>query len=182
MIKEGGYNCQEANRLTIQRERRYIAEYMLQFFPEGNTALNVELGPLPDEVVSLYGERGAALRMRPWRRRIDGVAWRPDAYYLVEAKIRDPLEGLGRLQTYRDLARATPELPGYDGQPFVMRLVVPFSLAWIQEAARAAGIDMVEWMPAWIVDYFRGRQEYFTAEYRARRDEKARMRELFGLE
>lgn len=168
--------------MTVQRERRYIAEYMLAFFPEGNYALNVELGPLPQEVVAVYGEQGAALRMRPWRRRIDGVAWRPEAYYLVEAKIRDALEGLGRLQTYRDLAKASLDLPGHDGQPFVMRLVVPFSLEWIKTAALAAGIELVEWMPAWIVDYFRERQEYFTPEYRAKRDERQRMRQLFGLE
>ena len=165
-----------------QRETRLLWEYMKVTYPNETWATNVELGPLPQEIVAVYGSQGAALRIRPWRRRIDGVAWRPGAYYLVEAKIRDPMEGLGRLQVYRDLAQVSPELPGHDGQPFVMRLVVPFSLEWIKAAALAAGIQLVEWMPAWIVDYFRERQNYFTPEYRAKRDEKVRMRQLFGLE
>lgn len=155
---------------------------MAQFYPEGNWALNVELGPLPSQVVEIHGERGAALRLRPWRRRIDGVVWRPDTYYLIEFKLRDPLEGLGRLQTYLALSKQTPDLVGYEGQPFVMRLVVPFSLDWIQVAAREAGIDLVQWMPDWVIAYHQHMQQYFTAEYRAKRDERARMRTLFGLE
>ncbi len=168
--------------MTEQRERRYISEYMLQAFPGGSFALNVELGPVPTELVEVHGLDGAALRYRPFRRRVDGTAWDERTYWLVESKIRDPLEGLGRLQTYRDLAGETPDLVGYERQEVRMRLVVPFSLDWIKVAAQKAGIELVEFFPSWITAYFQERQRYFTAEYRAKRDEKQAMRKLFGLE
>lgn len=165
-----------------ERERRYISEYTLEHFPEGNFQLNVPLGPIPEEIVKLQGlARGAAF-YRSARRRVDATAWRPEAFYLIEAKIRDPLEGLGRLQTYRDLARVTPDLLGFEGQPIVARLVVPFSLTWIIEAARAATIELIVWKPPWIDDYVRERQLYFTAEYRRAREEKKHLRQLFDLE
>jgi len=34
-----------------ERERRYISEYMMTTWPEGNWQLNVELGPIPQEYV-----------------------------------------------------------------------------------------------------------------------------------
>jgi len=164
------------------RERRYISEYCLEHFPQGNFQLNVSLGPIPEEIVELHGlARGAAF-YRSARRRVDATAWTREAFYLVEAKIRDPLEGLGRLQTYRDLAPLTPDLLGYERQPFVARLVVPFSLPWIIEAAKRARLELVVWKPAWIDDYVRDRQLYHTAEYRRAREDNRRMRELLGLE
>lgn len=168
--------------MTVQRERRYISEYMLQAFPGGAFGLNVELGPVPADLVEIHGAQGAKMIFRPFRRRVDGVAWDSASYWLVESKIRDPLEGLGRLQTYRDLAEHTPDLVGYEGQKLRMRLVVPFSLDWIKLAAQKAGIELVEFMPAWIYGYFNERQKYFTAEYRVARDEKVRMRQLLGLD
>ncbi|MCI0437593.1 MAG: hypothetical protein L0177_00490, partial [Chloroflexi bacterium] len=125
---------------------------------------------------------GAAALLRPQRRRVDAVAWSADAYYVIEAKIRDPFEGLGRLIIYAEEARVTPDLPGYEGQPIIPRLVVPYTIERDRAAARAHGIELVEFAPAWIGDYVRERQNYFTAEHRQARDEKKRLRDLFGLE
>jgi hypothetical protein len=164
------------------REKRYIAEYMAETFKPDEYMLNVPLGPIPDELVNIHGLTGAAAVFRPSRRRIDAVAWPDKSYILIEAKIRDPLEGLGRLNTYYNLASKTPDLPEYHGQAFEKRLVVPYSLEWIKSAAKDDNINLVIYWRDWIADYVKERQNYFTAEYQIAREEKQRLREAFGLE
>lgn len=164
------------------RERRYIADYMLQEFPQGGWTLNVPLGEVPEEIVARYGPvRGAAL-FRPSRPRVDAVASLPDRYLLLEAKVREPKAAIGELLLYRDLAAMTMDLPGYRGQPIALRLVVPWLLDWVREVARNHALEVAVYLPAWIEDYIRERQEYFTAAYRQRREEKKRLRELYGVE
>jgi hypothetical protein len=163
-------------------ERRFIREYMDHIYPPGTYELNVEIGEIPQEILEIHGLRGARLLYRPFRRRIDAVAWTPSSYHLIEAKIRDPLEGLGRLHTYLTLAGRTPDLPGYEHQPFKKILVVPFALEWIKQAASDDNVALVEYWQDWIADYIRDRQLYFTKEYRTTREEKLRLRQLLGVE
>lgn len=165
-----------------ERERRLAAEFLQATFPEGTWALNVELGPIPAEDVVALGTRRAAARLRPWRRRIDAVHWNRDRYDLIEVKIRDPLPGLGGLQVYEVLARLTPDLVGYEGQPFHKVLVTPYSLAWIRAVAEDLGIELVEFYRDWISDYVRDIQLYFTADYRRERDRRKDLRRLLGVD
>ena len=163
-------------------ERRYIREYCEATFPLGTYELNVEIGEIPGEIIEIHGLRGAKALYRPFRRRVDAVHWNPENYFLIEAKIRDPLEGLGRLHTYYTLAARTPDLPGYNGQPFIKILVVPFALDWIKDAAADDNVKLVEFWVDWIADYIKGRQLYFTKEYRERREEVMRLRKQLGVE
>lgn len=165
-----------------ERERRYISEYMLHTFPEGGWQLNVELGPIPEDYVDRYGMGKAVALFRPTRPRIDAVKWTPKAYYLIEAKIRDIKAGLGDLSYYRGMAKLSPDLPFHDGQPLVCRLVVPWMIDWVQAAAKAARVEIRVFAPEWIADYVKERQHYFTAEYRAARAEKLRLREILGVD
>ena len=165
-----------------ERERRYIAEYMMATWPEGKWILNVELGPIPKEYVDRYGLGKAAAMFRPTRPRVDAVKWLPGAYYLVEAKIRDIKAGIGDLSYYKGMTVNTPDLPCYEGQPIILRLVVPWIIDWIRAAADAAGVEVVVFWSDWIADYVKERQHYFTAEYRAERAEKMRLREILGVD
>jgi len=165
-----------------ERERRYISEYMLHAFPEGGWQLNVELGPIPQEYVDRYGLGKAAALFRPTRPRVDAVRWTPSAYYIIEAKIRDIKAGIGDLTYYKGMAGQTLDLPFYDGQPIICRLVVPWMLDWIKPAAAAAGVEVIVFWVEWIADYVKERQHYFTAEYRAERAEKMRTREILGVD
>ena len=165
-----------------ERERRFISEYVMRTFEPGTWALNVPLGPVPDELVQIHGPSAAAQLFRPSRRRVDAVAWSEAAYLLIEAKIRDPFEGLGRLIVYLEEARNTEDLPGYTGQPIVPRLVVPFVIERDRIAAHKHDIELAEFSPPWISDYVQERQRYFTREYREARDEKVRMRKLLNLD
>ena len=165
-----------------ERERRYIAEYMAQTYPRGNYQLNVPLGPIPQELVQQLGATQAAQVFYPTRPRIDAVAWLPGAYILVEAKIREPKHAIGDLLVYRSLIPSTRDLPSYDGQAIVSRLVVPEILEWIRVSAEEHRLEVATYHPAWIADYWRSRQEYFTQSYRLARDSKQAMRKILGLE
>lgn len=165
-----------------ERERRYISEYMKEAFPDVNYQVNVELGPIPQEYVDRLGLGRAAALFRPTRPRVDAVKWTPDAYYLIEAKIRDIKAGIGDLSYYKGMASRTPDLPFYDGQPIKLRLVVPWMIEWIQVAADAAQVEVIVFWQDWIADYVKERQHYFTPEYRAERAEKIRLREILGVD
>ena len=164
-----------------ERERRYIAEYVMKTWPAGNWKLNVPLGAIPRELVALHGLMGAANVFRPSRRRVDAVAWTPHYYMIVEAKIRDPFEGIGRLIVYLGEAKTTEDLPEYSGQPLIPRLVVPFVIERDRKAAHEHDIELVEFRPPWIDSYIQERQQYFTREYRQERERVKRERDLFGL-
>lgn len=165
-----------------ERERRYISEYMKEAFPDGDYQVNVELGPIPQEYVDRYGLGKAAALFRPTRPRVDAVKWTADAYYLIEAKVRDIKAGIGDLSYYRGMAERSPDLPFYNGQPIKLRLIVPWMIEWIQVAADAAQVEVVVFWQDWIADYVKERQHYFTAEYRAERAEKMRLREILGVD
>ena len=165
-----------------ERERRYISEYLLKAFPEGNYQLNVELGPIPQEYVDRYGLGKAAALFRPTRPRVDAVKWYPDKYYLIEAKIRDIKAGIGDLSYYRGMAERAPDLPYYDGQPIICRLVVPLMIDWIKTAADAVQVEVVVFTAPWIAEYVKERQHYFTAEYREKRAELMRLRNILGVD
>jgi len=165
-----------------ERERRFISEYMKETWPEGDWQLNVELGPIPQEYVDRYGLGKAAAMFRPTRPRVDAVKWTPERYYIIEAKLRDIKAGIGDLSYYSGMIPRTSDLPFYDGQEIVTRLVVPYMIDWIKVAAEAAQVDVVVFWADWIADYIKERQHYFTAEYRTERAEKMRLREILGVD
>lgn len=165
-----------------ERERRYISEYMRETWPEGDWQLNVELGPIPQEYITRYGMTKAAALFRPTRPRVDAVKWTPTHYYLIEAKIRDIKAGIGDLLYYRGMIPNTPDLPFYDGQEVIYRLVIPWMIDWVKAAADAAQVEVVVFEQDWIADYVKERQHYFTSEYRAAQAEKMRLREILGVD
>lgn len=165
-----------------ERERRYISEYMKDTETEGPYQLNVELGAIPEEYVTRHGQKMAAALFRPTRPRVDAVRWTPEKYILVEAKLRDIKAGIGDLLYYRGLIPETMDLPYYDGQPIISRLVIPLEYDWIKSSAIASGVELVVQWYDWVGDYVKERQHYFTAEYRDARREKMRLREIFGVD
>lgn len=165
-----------------ERERRYISEYMMKTWPGGDYQLNVELGPIPSEYVQRYGMTKAAALFRPTRPRVDAVKWSPDQYIIIEAKIRDIKAGIGDLTYYKSLIASTPDLPYYDGQPIVARLVIPWMLEWLQPVADAVGVQVIVHTEDWIEGYVKERQNYFTAEYREERRKKMQLREVLGVD
>ena len=165
-----------------ERERRYISEYMKETWPEGDWQLNVPLAMLPQEYADRYGMGKAAAFFRSWHPRVDAVKWLPDRYYLIEAKIRDVKTGIGDLLYYRSIIDKTTDLPFYEGQPVICRLVCPWSYDWIADIARTNNIEIVVRNYPWIAEYVKERQHYFTTEYRDARAEKMRLRQILDVE
>ena len=165
-----------------ERERRYITQCMKDTYPDMNWQLNVELGPIPQELIDRYGMGGAAALFRPTRPRVDAVMWTPEAYYLIEAKLRAIKSGIGDLMFYRLQAKLTYDLPFYDGQPIKAILFLPWMIDWMQAAAKEADIEIKVIWYDWINEYVQMRQNYFTSEWRTKRAETMRLRELFGVE
>jgi len=124
----------------------------------------------------------AAAIFRPTRPRVDAIKWTADNYYLIEAKLRDIKAGIGDLIYYKQMADLAPDLPYYTGQPITCRLVIPWMIDWMRAAAEANSIDVAVFEPDWIADYIKERQHYFTAEYRAERAEKMRLRKVLDVE
>lgn len=165
-----------------ERERRYISQYMKDTFPDMRWQLNVELGAIPVEYVQRYGVKRAAAMFRPTRPRVDAIRWQPDKYYLIEAKLRDMKAGIGDLLYYRSVIPETPDLPFYDGQPIVYRLVIPWHLDWVKRHADREGIEVdVKWYD-FVDEYVKERQEYFTAEYREARRQLMELRKTLGVD
>lgn len=175
-------DCQEGAVPREDRERRYIADYMVELMGNQPYSLNVPLGPIPEEITARHGLSAGAALFRPSRPRIDATAWTPEGYWLIEAKIREAKSAIGDLLVYSALAAKTLDLPGYTGQPIKMRLVVPWALDWIQQAAEAHGMELRIYLPAWVEQYVRDHQLYFTREYRIARDEKMRLRKTLGVD
>ncbi len=165
-----------------ERERRYVADYLAQYYPRGGWMTNVPLGPIPEEITSQHGIARGAMLFRPARPRVDAVIWSTSHYWLVEAKIREAKSAVGDLLVYRTLADSTPDLPEYNGQEIHTRLIVPWALDWISRVATRYGMEMEIFLPAWVEDYVRERQNYFTREVRLARDEKMRLRQVLGVE
>lgn len=165
-----------------ERERRYISNCMKDFYPDMHWQLNVELGLIPPEYVERYGLSRAAALFRPTRPRVDAVRWTPTAYYLIEAKLRDIKAGIGDLMFYRAQIKTTPDLPFYDGQPIKCLLFMPWMIDRLLESAKEAEIEVIVKWYEWIGEYIEERKHYFTAEYRAERAEKMRLREVLGVD
>ena len=166
----------------LERERKYVADYAAQKLPAGTWISNVAMGAIPAEIIAKYGLEAGRKLFQPSRPRIDLVHWLPNHYYLIECKIRDPKAAVGDLLYYLGLAPDTYDLPNYTGQQFKARLVVPWIIPSVKTTAERYGFEVVEFLPPWVEDYVRMRQDYFTREYRVARDEKMRLRKSLGVE
>jgi len=145
-------------------------------------AQNVPLGPpLPNLVPELGMER-ALSASRPWRASVDAVAWPPNRLVLFEAKILKLIDGAAKLPFYKALVASTPELAGDLDRTVLLVLVVPFESEQLRAMVAGTGIQVEVFRPAWISDYVRELNDYWTADAVRLRAEKLRLRTLFGLE
>lgn len=161
---------------------RYRSACLLHFYPRGGWITNVELGPLPEDILQRYGPAVGARIYRPSRHRVDAVIIDGGTYYLIECALSEPRIGLGQLKVYLAEAPHTPDLPLYEGQPFRGKLYVPWLYDWVRDLAKDWGIEAVEYLEPWVEAYVRQRQNYFTRAYRESRDEKMRLRRVLGVD
>jgi len=165
-----------------QRERRLIAEYIVEKFPRATVIYGCPLGPVPERLIATLGPRKALRVARGVRPEVDALVVQDHKIVLVEAKILRWVDGIAKLPVYKSLIATTPELEQYQGYEVEMRLCFPWSSETIDEAAKNAGVVLDVFHQPWIDDYLTELGVYWSKEYIAKREEKKRMRGIFGLE
>jgi len=165
-----------------QRERRLIAEYIVDRFPRSQVIYGCPLGPVPQHLVATLGPRKALRMARGLRPEVDALVIQDHRLILVEAKIQKWLDGIAKLPVYRSLIPTTEELKEYQGWEVEMRLCFPWYSESVEAAAKGAGVVLDVFHQPWIDEYLTELGKYWSEEYQAARAEKKRMREIFGLE
>jgi hypothetical protein len=144
-----------ARREYVQRERRYVIEYVQDRMPDRDFVFyNVPVGPAPEELAKAHPEVPIE-HFRRWRLYADAVVGWRGLLVLVEAKIRNPKTGIGYLLQYAPLVSQTPELKPYAGRPLQLRLVTPRQDPRVIQAAAQFGIVVDIFYKPWVGEYLR---------------------------
>jgi len=164
-------------RLRREIEPRWVAEYIVKFYPHYPVRYRVALGPVPEELVKAHGLSKALRIYRAWRPEADALLILPDRLVLVEAKIFKVMDGISKLPIYKALIPKTPELAPYHHLPVEAKLLLVRAVEpWIT-AAKEYGIELVNWVPTWVEEIWLQRDLYWTkeaVELRERRKEVLR--------
>jgi len=159
-----------------------VSEYLLEKVYPHWYKTRVPLGPALPGTVKDHGLRKALRISRPWRPEVDAVALVGNHLVLIEAKLLKIVDGLAKLPLYKSLVPTTPELQVLEYDRVIMRLVAPWTSETMEIMASGPGIEIEVFEPEWIVDYMADQHNYWTAEYRAARAEKRRLRESLGVD
>lgn len=100
--------------------------------------------------------------------------------FLIEGKIERLREGIGVLVMYLPLVPRTPELAQYKDYQIHMQLVTPAAAGVYVISAQYYGVEIVQFKPAWIADYWQFRNDRYTAEHRHARQERKTVLENLG--
>lgn len=165
-----------------QRERRLIAEYIAERFPQERVILGCPLGQAPERLIATLGERKALRVARGLRPEVDALVIKDHQLIMVEAKIQRWVDGIAKLPLYKSLVPTTPELEPYRNYEIEMRLCFPWHSDTIEIAARNLGVILDVYHQPWIDEYLEELGKYWSGEYISAREEKKRMREIFNLE
>jgi hypothetical protein len=164
------------------RERQFIVDYIMARFPTRRVIFSCPLGQVPEKLIATFGQAKALKIGRGIRPEVDALVFDGHTLVLIEAKIKNWLNGIAKLPVYAGMVDDTPELAEYRGWPRRMILCLPFTSESVASAARAAGVEVDEFSTPDVASYLTELEKYWTPEYRSRRAELLRARELLGLE
>jgi len=144
-----------ARKEYVQRERRYVQEYVNEAFPDREFVIyNCALGMPPEELVKAHPEMPLSFFRRA-RFYGDAVVGWHGVLILIETKLRKPMEGVGYLLQYAPLVPQTPELAAYINRTLQLRLVTPRPDPRVIEFATKQGIVVDIFIKPWVVEYLR---------------------------
>jgi hypothetical protein len=171
-----------SSRKSRQVETRMVAEYLLQEYSKYTHITKVALGKVPESLMTEVGYKRAVGLTRPFRPEVDAVVIMPGALVIIEAKVWNILTGLGKLPMYKSLVQFTPELKKYSHLPVIMELVVGWTNENLEIMARDHGVRVRVYCPPWLSEVVESQHKYWTPDYRAKREEKLKLRHLYDLE
>src|SRR5574341_218562 len=190
-------------QLVKRPETRLLAAYLADKFPDRIVMTRVPLGPpLPQGIVQRAGD-GRVTASRGWRPEVDALVLLADpkqielrplgsammvmsapaegVILLIEAKVRELLNGLAKLPFYKHMLRTAPEFAELAGWEVRMRLVTPQLADWLEPAAQAAGIEIDYYSTPEIREYLEWWQHYTSQPYRMERQRVIEARRRLGL-
>jgi len=165
-----------------QPTTRLLMEFLRERFPRGGYRTNVPLGPVPEMPRGGTETPKVLLSFRPWRPKIDAIAFEDGRLILIEAKDMKWRDGMGNLLVYNALLEDTPELRPFLRRPRELWLLLPWTMEVIESAARRLGVKVVVFTPPWFEKRLEDLHNYWTKEWRVRREERRKLLELMGVE
>lgn len=169
-------------RKTKQVEVRMVSEYCLLTYSQFPTIFDCPLGAVPETLMAEEGYAKALSMTRQFRPRVDAIVILPRYLLLIESKVWQIMNGLGKLPLYKSLVPITPELKDFRDYEVLMELVVGWTNTNLERMAGEVGVKVKLFCPSWLEEVVSSMHKYWTPEYRHKRSEKLRMRELLGLE
>lgn len=191
-------------RKTRQVETRMLTEYLRDNYASFVSLIDVPVGPVEEGLMKELGYEKAIRTFRPYRPRVDAIVILPRHLVLIEAKVWQPVLGMGKLRLYRSPVPLTPELKQYIVNPpllpghiasnlrpgandlttrkIILELVTAHTTPAWELMARGDDIRLVVYSPDWVRERLDELNKYWTREYQAARQRKLELREYFGLE
>ena len=139
----------------VHRDRRYVAEWVIDNYPHDQVFFNLRLGPAPAEIVAAYPGIDVDRLGRVWKKTCDAVVVTDEHIVLIEGELRRPMEAIGELQVYRDLLTTTPELKPWSHLPVRTILLCPVEDPTLNLILRERKIEKAVYRPAWVEEYLR---------------------------
>jgi len=169
-------------RKSQQVETRLVAEYLKEQYGNFPFITKQPLGLVSEQLLKEEGFAKGLRMQRPTRPEIDAVVLHPRWLILIEAKVWHIIDGMAKLPFYKSLVPFTPELKEHLSKDIIMELVVPWTNPNLEIMCRDHDIRLHVYCPEWVREVVNRVTEYSTPQYRLRREEKLRNRELLGLE
>ena len=130
-----------------------LSEWLALFRPDTIHLWNLRLGPTVQRVTGQPLTPAIEGMLRRFNLYADCVSIGPSVIEVCEAKVVAEPGAISQVETYVDLAPATPELKAYPGRAFVPLLLFATDSDIVRQKAIAAGINYNVYSPAWIQDY-----------------------------
>lgn len=126
---------------------------------------------------------GKAIRsFRPYRPEVDALLIAPESIILIEGKIVKVMDGMSKLPIYRSLIPTTPELIAYKSMPVRCILLTAKPPGWVGDVSEEHNVEIVEFRPNWLDEYYNRREEYWTQEEREKRQGRKATLQRLGFD
>jgi len=137
------------------RDRRYVAEWVIENYPHDQAFYNLRLGGVPSEVAARYPGVDVDRMARVFKKTCDALVVTETELVLIEGELRRPLLALGELLVYRDLISTTPELRPWSHFPVRTVLLCPVEDPSLDLILRENKIEKAVFKPPWVEEYLR---------------------------
>ncbi len=141
-------------RRNMFAETRLLGEYLAQAYPGATWHLKMRVGPARKMAGEAPIDQEEINLARNFNRWADAVVVTAAEIVVIEAKMWDPGNALGKVLEYMLLARQTPELQQYAGRRLVGEVLTAQHDALAERVIRQAGIRYVHYEPPWIGEFY----------------------------